>query len=995
MQVAKEIAFGRFRLDLTNECLWQDTRAISLRPKAFAVLRLLLQHPGLLVTKQQVLDAVWPETFVGDGVLKDNIRQLREALGDDAESPIYIETAHRRGYRFIGKFTEPTSTRSLNAATEIPPSQLAPKIAEFTPSAIANGVLGRDAELARMRGWLKRAVAGERQTIFITGEPGIGKTTIIQAFLEQALQIPGIHIARGQCLEQYGAAEAYLPVLDGFSRLCRSPHGAQVLDVLRQEAPAWLAQMLSLVPQSERAALRAQVAATTRERMLREMAEAIEILTSESPLLLVLEDLHWSDCSTLDLVAYLARRQDPARLMVIGTYRPVDVIVGDHPLKGVKRELQAHGLCHELPLEFLAEDAVAQFVQARFPRHQFPRGFHQAIFGRTEGNPLFLVNLMEYLIDQRLVIEDEGIFKLRVGLAEVEQGVPANLHQLIEKQIERLSPEERMVLEAASVAGAECSSMAIAAGLDMPIEWVDQQCEQLARRHRFLSSAQSIELPNGTMTPRRHFIHILYRDVPYRLIPPIRRSQIHQRIAERGVEVYGDRASEIATELAMHFEQSRDWPRALEHLLKAAENAIARSAHHEATDLATRGLELLKVVPESPEHIKQEMKLRLTLGASLMAIKGPASSEVEEVLARGRELFWQYGRSPELFHMLGCLNMHHQFSGDVQSSLEISGQLLQLAEDLKDDPLVMEAHRSLGAVLLIHGRCADALKHLDQGAALYDAYEYHRPDSYIGLDCKVMCECFAGRALWTLGYPDQAAQRTARGLDLARKLGHPHTLVVAGHFAAQLHHLMGNISRVYECSKEALELAEDYGLELWSVYGAVELGWVEAERGSSQQGIKRMQQALIGYAATGATIWTTYLLQLLADQLAKAERIEEGLAEIAKALTYAEHSGEKYSLAELYRIKGELILKSGGSQVVFQAQQCFAEALAIAKQQQARSWELRACISMARLDTQQRTPDHNRLAESYASFTEGYETADLRQARMMLDTAGAQRSRLV
>ena len=959
-------------------------------------MKLLLEQPGQLVNKQQILDAIWPGTFVGDAVLKDNIRQLREALRDDAGSPIYIETAHRRGYRFIGKLTASGPDQSLSAAAPVPPLQLTPDRAALT-STFVNGVLGRDAELARMRGWLERTLAGERQTIFVTGEPGIGKTTIVQAFLEQATQVPGILVARGQCLEQYGAAEAYLPVLEGFSRLCRSRHGAQVLDILRQEASAWLAQMPSLVPEPERATLRTQVAATSRERMLREMAEAIETLTSESPMLLILEDLHWSDYSTLDLVAYLARRQDPARLMVIGTYRPVDVIVGDHPLKEVKRELQAHGLCHELPLEFLGEDAVAQYVQAKFPRHQFPRGFHHAIFGRTEGNPLFLVNLVEYLIDQKLVIEDQGVSRLGVALAEIEQGVPANLRQLIEKQIDRLNPDERMVLEVASVAGAECSSLAIAAGLGMSIEWVDQQCEQLARRHRFLSSARLAELPDGTMTPRRHFIHILYRDVPYRLIPLIRRSQIHQRIAERGVEVYGDRANEIAAELAMHFEQSRDWPRALEHLLQAAENAAARSAHHEAIDLANRGLEALRFLAQAVEYSKQEMKLRVILIASMMAIKGFASEEVEKVNARGRELFWRHGPSPELFYMLWSLNFYQQFSGEMHSSLEVSYQLMRVAEELKDGGLIMEAHRSIGAVLVLLGRSSEALEHLEKGIALCAAHHNQRDRVFVGFDSKVMLECFSALALLDLGYPNQSAEKAAAGLALARELDHAQTLVVAEHIAAQLHHLRGEASLAYERAKEAMELADEYGLTVWVTYGLIELGWAVAELGNPRDGIEKMERGLADYEATGAKLRSPYFLGLLADQLNKTGRIEEGLLTITKALHLAERTGEGYVLAELHRIKGELIMKSGElnhsakdstrSTTLSQARACFVDALAIAQQQRARSWGLRAAMSMHRLDLMLGNADHTQLAEIYSSFTEGHETADLRQARALLEVA--------
>jgi DNA-binding winged helix-turn-helix (wHTH) protein/predicted ATPase len=970
VQDAKEIAFGRFRLDITNECLWQGTRAISLRPKAFAVLKLLLDHPGLLVTKQQVLDTVWPGTFVGDAVLKDNIRQLREALNDNAGSPTYIETAHRRGYRFIGKLLDPAASKSSGVATQAPLSQLPHDVAALDSSVTANGILGRDAELKKLQGWLDRALAGERRTVFITGEPGIGKTTIVQAFLEQAAQVPGVRVARGQCLEHYGAGEAYLPVLDGFSRLCRSRNGAQVVEVLRQQAPAWLVQMPSLVLHSEREKLQTHVVATTRERMLREMAEAIETLSSESTLLLVLEDLHWSDYSTLDLVSYLARRPDRARLMVIGTYRPVDVIVADHPLKGVKRELQAHGLCHELPLEYLSEEAVGEYLSARFPGHEFPLRLRRTIYRRTEGNPLFMVNLVEYLIDQNMIVAKNGSWALQVDLSEIEQGVPANLRQLIEKQIERLSHDERAVLEAASVAGMECSCVAIAAGLKMPIEWVEKHCEELARRHQFLSASWLAELPDGTITPRHRFIHILYRDVPYRLMPAMRRSQIHQRIGERGLAIYGARSSEIAAELAMHFEQSRDWPRALEYLLQAAQNAATRSAHHESIDLANRGLDALKLLPETPEDAKKEMKLRMILSASLMATKGFASPEVEKINASGRELFWRHGPSSELFYMLWSLNMYQQFSGNMHTSLEISHQLIHLAEDLKDGALIMEAQRALGAVLVLSGRCSEALEHLEKGAALYAIHHDHSNKVFTGgFDNKVMSECFAALALLPLGYPDQSGERLAAGLALAREVDHPQTLVVALHVAAQLHQLRGEASLAYERAKEAMELADEYGLALWVIYGLIELGWAEAELGNADGGIEKMQRGLAEYEATGAKLRSSYFLGLLADQLCKAGRVEEGLAVITKALAVAEHTGEGFAVSELHRIKGELFVKNadllaagksrGGRPAVSslsQARDCFAEAMTIAKQQGTRWWELRAAMSMDRLQTRQGEP---------------------------------------
>lgn len=997
MQAEKEIAFGRFRLDLANECLWQGARSISLRPKAFAVLKLLVENAGLLVTKQQVLDTVWPGTFVGDAVLKDNIRQLREALNDDAVSPTYIETSHRRGYRFIGKFSEAAASKpTAKTQSRISPVKLNEVSASATPP---REVLGRELELGKMRELLNRALAGERQTLFVTGEPGIGKTTLVQAFLQQAAQLEGLLVARGQCLEHYGAAEPYLPVLDGFSRLCRTPSGAQVLAVLRHHAPAWLAQMPSLLPHAERENLQSQAADSTRERMLREIAEAIETLTAQSPLLLVLEDLHWSDYSTLDLVSYLARRQDPARLMVIGTYRPVDVILSEHPLKRAKRELQVHGLCDELSLEYLSEQAVREYLNVRFPGHHFPFRLGRAIYRRTEGNPLFMVNVVEYLIDRKMIVQEKGAWNLCVELSDVEKGVPANLRQLIEKQIERLDPDQRMVLEAASIAGMECSSIAIAAGLDMPVESVEKHCEELAGRHQFLSPGWLVELPDGTITPRHRFVHVLYRDVPYRTMALMRRSQIHQRIAERGVAIYGDHCSEIAAELAMHFEQSRDWPRALQYLVQAADNATRKSAHHEAADLAQRGLVVLKLVPESAERDQQEIALRKILILSLMAVKGFAWAGVDEIYAGGKDLFRSSKPSPELFNWLYLLGLFHMFRGKIRPALGIADQVVDLAERLQDPKLLMEAHRARGSTLLEMGRHSEALEHVDRASQLYSANP--SPSTLIsGRDCKVLSECSAGKALWALGFPDAAMRRMQAGLRFARQLAHPQSLAYATHFAAQLHQFRGEPLLAQECAKEGIRVAEEYYLELWMVFGRIDLGWTKAELGDVQNGIEQMQQGLAAYEATETKIFYPTYLCSLADQLNKAQRIEEGLAVIAQALTCAEQTEEGYALAELHRIKGELLLNSTGQlqarelptdpsriSTLSEARGSFTQALTIAKQQGTRSWELRAALSMRRLDLMLGNPDHTQLAQIYSSFTEGFETADLKRAKAYLSPA--------
>jgi predicted ATPase/DNA-binding winged helix-turn-helix (wHTH) protein len=599
MKPDKQFQFGPFRLDESNECLWRDSDAITLRPKAYAVLKYLVERPGELVTKQELLEGVWPDTFVSDAVLKDSIRQLRDALGDEAKAPQFIETAHRRGYRFIAEVNS-ISQRLKRDATSPP---LVPGLQQGTTT-----VLGREVALSQMRKWLDHALSGTRQIVFVTGETGIGKTAIVEAFLGQ-LDPDDIRVARGQCLQQYGAGEAYLPVLDAFTRLRRDEKSNPMAAVLRSHAPTWLAQMPWLTTAEDPEERKHQLG-TTREHMLREMAEAIEASTSDTPMIMVLEDLHWSDYSTLDLVSYLAQRRQPARFMLIGTYRPVEVILSEHPLKGVKQELQMHKLCHELPVEYLPEQAVAEFLHMRFPQNEFPKELATMIHARTEGNPLFMVNVVDYLIDEEIVSEQSGKWNLQVKLDEVELGVPENIRLMIEKHIERLSSQEQKMLEGASVVGMECSALAISAGLDEDVVRVEEVCDGMARDNHFLFPAYLAELPDGTITPRYRFIHALYLDVLYRRVAATRRARIHGRIGERGEAVYGNRSSEIAAELAVHFEQARDWARAVKYLLIAAENAARRSANREAVELAMRGLELLKSLPASAERAAQESSLQ-------------------------------------------------------------------------------------------------------------------------------------------------------------------------------------------------------------------------------------------------------------------------------------------------------------------------------------------------------------------------------------------------
>ena len=554
MTTGQILTFAPFRLDPLNAHLWREEELVPLRPKPFAVLRYLVENPGRLVTKGELTKAVWPGTYVGESSLKGYIRALREVLADAPAAPRFIETVARRGYRFIAPVN---TTPSIASSLPFP----APDLQNLTPNFV-----GREQELVQLQSWLGQALHGKRHLVFVTGEPGLGKTTVVEAFLQTLdPRRPTLDaspwVGQGQCIEHYGAGEAYLPVLEALGHLARAADGEQVVEGLRRYAPTWLAQMPAFVPEGELEVGQQKVQGATQERMLREMAEALEALAVIRPVVLWLEDLQWSDYSTLDLLVSVARRRGPARLLVIGTYRPTDVIVSGHPLKGLKQELQLHRQCEELALQFLSETEVAQYLALRFPQHQFPAALAHVLHHSTEGNPLFLVNLVDDLLRREAIAARERQWALTVNVEEIEFGVPESLRQMVEQKVERLTREEQRLLEVASVAGATFSAAAVAAGLEEKAELIEERCDALVRQEQFLRAGRTEHWPDSTVTARYAFQHALYQSVLYGRLTESRRLRLHQQIGVRQEEVYGEQASELAAELAMHFEQGRDYGR--------------------------------------------------------------------------------------------------------------------------------------------------------------------------------------------------------------------------------------------------------------------------------------------------------------------------------------------------------------------------------------------------------------------------------------------------
>jgi DNA-binding winged helix-turn-helix (wHTH) protein len=405
------------RLDLEGERLWCGAEARRLRPKSFAVLRHLVAQAGRVVSKEELLEAVWPGTTVSDGVLKVCLSELRQALGDTARGPQYIETVPRRGYRWIGPFSMADPPRRA-AAPGLPATGRGPLLA-----------VGREAEGTQLHAWLAQARHGTRQVGFLTGAAGTGKTTVVDVFLAQVAHEPGLWLARGQCVDHYGVGKPYLPVLEALGQLGRGSEGPAFLAVLRRYAPMWLAQFPGLVSEAELERVQRQVQGATPARMLRELAEALEVLTADILLVFVLEDLHWSDPATLECLAAPAQRREPARLLVVGTYRPVELGNRGLRLRGLVQELIERGYGVELPLALLPAEDVAAYMARRL---EGPVASPLAAFvhERTEGHALFMASLVEHLIQEGLVAWQGAQWRLLPGMPAVES-VPKRVWQFI------------------------------------------------------------------------------------------------------------------------------------------------------------------------------------------------------------------------------------------------------------------------------------------------------------------------------------------------------------------------------------------------------------------------------------------------------------------------------------------------------------------------------------------------------------------------------------
>jgi tetratricopeptide (TPR) repeat protein len=839
-------------------------------------------------------------------------------------------------------------------------------------------VVGRGAEHGRLERALARVRRGERTAVFVSGPPGIGKTTLVDTFLERVRAAGDVWIGQGQAVEQYGAGEAYLPVVEAWARL-----GRVLLDALRHHAPTWLAQLPSLIDASEIEALNRRTQTATRERMLREMAELLEAVTADRPLVLALEDLHWSDPSTLELVAYLAQRREPARLLVLGTYRPTELMRGDHPLRAITQELVAKGRAEEICLEPLGEPDVRDYLHRRLGAGALQEHVVQRIHHRTEGHPLFLVNVVDFALGHGLLVEGADGWRLGGDL----DAVPDNLRRMIDRQIEALGPEDRLALETASVVGSGFEVAAVAAALDADAGALDDRFEGLAWRGQFVRAAGLAEWPDGTVGGSYRFIHALYQNVLYERVAEARRVRLHRRIGERKEAAYGPRVADIAGELAAHFTAARDPRRAVSHHILAGDTAVARHADREAVEHFTSAERLLPRLLAGAERDRRELEVLVKLATPLMSTRGYAARDVERVFERAHALSRQVAAGAHRFPLLRGLVSFYQVRAQGARARAVGEELLDLCESSDDRIARVQAEYGHGVTLYDLAEVDAAERHLERALALYDPAQHAtHVSTYGGYDPGPACTCWLGWIHWLRGEPDRAVRSVEEGLAMATGLGHPFTITFA-RLASALVRLSRGEPGLATAHLDAVHTtAGEEGFAYHLALATGLRGWALLLQGRAAGALAHLEDALAGHQATGSAVGRPGFVLLVAHAKMMLGRLDEGLADIEQGLAEAERTGQRLHLAPLHRARGMFLLFADDPARTAEAERCFGRALEVSREIGARMTALQAATSLAALWVRQgRSADARALlAPLLAAFTEGRDLPDLRTAATVL-----------
>jgi tetratricopeptide (TPR) repeat protein len=681
----------------------------------------------------------------------------------------------------------------------------------------------------------------------------------------------------------------------------------------------------------------------------------------------------------VDLIARLAHRHEPARLLVIGTYRPSDAKLREHPLRTTIQELQARGLSREIRLGLLDEDGVEEYLSSRFTGEKVPAGLARILHRRTEGNPLFLIKVVDHWLPLGL---------LEKPPEQLSLDVPDTLRELVDRQLALLNPGEQATLEAASVAGREFAASAISEAVEQTEEVVEAACDALARQGVFLNPCGRTSWPDGTVSARYVFVHDLYRETLYDRIPPRRRARLHVRIGVRLETGYGVEARVLAAELAVHFVEGNDVPRAIRYLGYAAEQALTRSAHREAVELLQQALQLVEYLPESAERDAHELAVQATLAPALMAIQGWGSPDAQRAYQRAKDLSVQLDDPWRHAVVLVGLATVFESRADYRQSQVLLEEFQGQSADSRPESLLVESHTLLACSLFHQGAFDKSVEHAKRAVMLYQPGGSYPFLAASGADPAIGAEDWAALSLWFLGYPDRALAKAQEMLRRARN--HVFTLALAQNQAAAVHMLRREPVPVAELAGAAIDVASKSGFPYWVAVGSILHGWATAMQGETGEGIAEIKRGLEKCLATRVEMDRPFYLALLAEAYVRGGQPDEAVSVLDEASAMVRNPRTFFYEAELYRLRGNALRETAAS--VQDVEICFQQALEAARRYAAVSLELRAALSLARLwrARGKHRESCDLLIEVTGRFNEGLSTGDLAEAHAILQERGAE-----
>jgi DNA-binding SARP family transcriptional activator len=823
---------------------------------------------------------------------------------------------------------------------------------EYAHPSEALPLIGRREAWEQLKGAWRRAAGGEAHLLVVTGEAGIGKSRLVAELFEWV----GRQGGSAASARSY-AAEGHLtfaPVADWLRTETLSA-------ALPRLSPVWLSEVSRLLPE-----LRVQHPELPEPQPVREgwqrlrMFEAFSraFLAGSGPLLLVLDDLQWTDAETLAWLRYLLRFAPEARLLVAATIRAEEA--DDEPaVSALLAELRREGLLTEVTLGPLDESETAELA-ARLAGRALEGAAVVHLHRETAGNPLFVVETVQ-----------AGLLQESAPAA----AMPPKIQAVIVSRLARLSPEARALAAVAASVGHPFT-------LDLLAEASGYDDGDLGRALEELWQRRLIHEHGGGIYD---FSHDKLREVAYAETGPVRRQLLHRQIARALEALHVDDLDAVSGRVATHYEQAKQAAQAIPYYRRAGELAKGLHANQEAIRLFRKALALLAEQPDSPRRSEEELALRTALGTCLVASEGHGAPEVRYLYEGALSLCEQLGR-PRAAPILRGLAIANLMAGDLRRASALGEEILDQGRETQDPLLMAEGHYVLGASTFWMGRFGPSRKHLDQAIRCYDPQQHRHHITLFAQDPKVACLCRLGRVLWYLGYPDQAVRKVEDGRALARVLGHPFSRGYTEVTATQFYLEVGDLRRAGECVDALLPHAAEQGFSLFEAMGSVWLGVLMAEQGMVEAGIARIRHGIAAYSAAGGTVMLPQFCGYLARTYLKLKRIEEGLSALANGIRVMERTDERFYEAELLRLKGELLLAIEAD--TEEAGKYFQAALEVARQQEARSLELSAAASLGRLWHRRGETDSavRMLRDVYTWFTEGFDTPALQEAQRLLDT---------